>query len=58
MVETEEIGFVLGVGVLAWIAAVALTDGWSEPVILFWAAVITIGVAGGFLVAEEIELPV
>jgi hypothetical protein len=56
MVETEEAGFVLGTGVLAWIAAVTATDGWSEPVIVFWAAVITLGLAGGFLAAEEIEL--
>jgi hypothetical protein len=58
MVETEEVGFVLGTGVLAWLAAVTLTDGWNEPVILFWAAVITVGVSIGFLAAEEIELPV
>jgi hypothetical protein len=58
MVELEEAGFVLGTGLLAWLAAVTATDGWSEPVILFWAAVITLGVAGGFLAAEELELPV
>jgi len=57
MVEREEAGFVLGTGVLAWVAAVTVTDGWSEPVIVFWAAVITLGVAGAFLAAEEIELP-
>lgn len=58
MVELEEVGFVLGTGLLAWIAAVTVTDGWGEPVILFWAAVITLGVAGAFLAAEEIELPI
>lgn len=58
MVEREEAGFVLGTGLLAWIAAVSVVDGWSEPVIAFWAAVITLGVAGGFLAAEELELPV
>jgi len=57
MVEREEAGFVLGTGVLAWVAAVTVTDGWSEPVIVFWAAVITLGVAGAFLAAEEVELP-
>lgn len=57
MVEREEAGFVLGTGLLAWIAAVTVTDGWSEPVIVFWAAVITLGVAGAFLAAEAVELP-
>lgn len=57
MVEREEVAFVLGFGLLAWIAAVTVTDGWSEPVIVFWAAVITLGVAGAFLAAEAVELP-
>ncbi|WP_373189054.1 hypothetical protein [Halolamina sp.] len=58
MVELEEAGFVLGTGLLAWLAAVTATDGWSEPVIIFWAAIITFGLAAGFLVAEHVELPV
>lgn len=58
MVELEEAGFVLGSGLLAWIAAVTATGGWSEPVIVFWAAVITLGVAGGFLAADAVERPV
>ena len=58
MVELEEAGFVLGTGLLAWLAAVTATDGWSEPVIVFWAAIITLGIAVGFLVADSIELPV
>jgi len=58
MVELEEAGFVLGTGLLAWLAAVTATDGWSEPVIIFWAAIITFGLAAGFLVAEHVELPI
>lgn len=58
MVELEETGFVLGAGLLAWLAAVTATDGWSEPVIAFWAAVITLGVAGAFLAAEAVDLSV
>ena len=58
MVEFEEAGFVLGTGVLAWIAAVTVTDGWSEPPIVFWAAVITVGLAAAFLAADAVELPV
>lgn len=58
MVELEEAGFVLGTGLLAWLAAVTVTDGWSEPVIIFWAAIITFGIAASFLVADSVELPV
>ncbi|KPN31847.1 hypothetical protein SY89_02603 [Halolamina pelagica] len=36
MVEKFDAGFVLGTGLLGWIAAVTAVDGWSEPVIAFW----------------------
>lgn len=58
MVEPAEAGFVLGSGLLAWLGVVTATDGWSEPVIAVWAAIITLGVAVAFLAVEEIELPV
>ncbi|MBP1987523.1 hypothetical protein [Halolamina salifodinae] len=58
MVEPAEAGFVLGSGLLAWVAVVTATDGWSEPVIAVWAAFISLGVAGAFLAAEAFELPV
>lgn len=48
----------LGSGLLAWVAVVTATDGWSEPVIAVWAAFISLGVAGAFLAAEAFELPV
>ena len=56
MVDIVDAAFVLGTGLLAWIGAVTFTDGWSEPVIAFWAAVFSVGVAGSFLVADELEL--
>jgi len=56
MVEIADAGFVLGTGLLGWIAAVTAVDGWSEPVIAFWGAVLTLGVAGAFLVANELKL--
>lgn len=58
MVEPADAGFVLGSGLLAWLGVVTATDGWSEPVVAVWAAVITLGVAAAFLAAEELELPV
>ena len=58
MVDQAEAGFVLGSGLLAWLAVVTATDGWSEPVIAVWAAIVTLGVAAAFLAAEAIELPV
>ena len=57
MVEPVEAGFVLVSGLLAWLAAVQFTDGWGEPVIVFWGALVTLGVAGAFLVADAVELP-
>lgn len=56
MVDEVEAGFVLGSGLLAWLVAVTITDGWGEPVIAFWAAVLTVGVAGAILAADELEL--
>ncbi|WP_154018494.1 hypothetical protein [Halolamina rubra] len=57
MVETADTGFVLGTGLLVWVAAVTAVDGWGEPAIAFWGAVLTLGVAGAFLAAEAVELP-
>jgi hypothetical protein len=58
MFQPAEAGFVLGSGLLAWLGVVTATDGWSEPVIAVWAAIITLGVAAAFLAAEAFELPV
>jgi hypothetical protein len=56
MVDAIDAGFVLGTGLLAWIGAVTFTDGWGEPVIAFWGALLTLGVAVAFLAADELEL--
>lgn len=56
MVDATDAGFVLGTGLLAWIGAVTVTDGWSEPVIAFWSALLTLGVAVAFLAADELDL--
>ncbi|WP_154018262.1 hypothetical protein [Halolamina sediminis] len=56
MVDLPDAAFVLGTGLLAWLVAVTVTDGWSEPAIAVWAAVLTLGVAAAFLVANELEL--
>ncbi|GAB7012580.1 hypothetical protein [Halolamina salina] len=57
MVDLPDAAFVLGSGLLAWLAAVTATDGWSEPAIAVWAAVLTLGVAAAFLAGDELELP-
>ncbi|QKY19732.1 hypothetical protein B4589_004800 [Halolamina sp. CBA1230] len=56
MVDLPDAAFVLGFGLLAWLGAVTFTDGWSEPVVAVWGAVLTLGVAAAFLVADELEL--
>ena len=56
MVHLVDAAFVIGTGLLAWIGAVTFTDGWSEPAVAFWGAVLTLGVAVAFLVADELEL--
>ncbi len=56
MVDAIDAGFVLGTGLLVWLVAVTVTDGWGEPVIAVWGAVLTLGVAVAFLVADELEL--
>lgn len=56
MVDIVDAAFVLGTGLLAWIGSVTFTDGWSEPVIAFWAGLLTLGVAVAFLAADELEL--
>jgi len=56
MVDLPDAAFVLGSGLLVWLLAVTAADGWSEPPIAVWAAVLTLGVAGAFLVADELEL--
>ena len=57
MVEKPAAGFVLGSGLLVWVVAVTAVDGWGEPAIAFWGALLTLGVAGAFLVADELKLP-
>jgi hypothetical protein len=56
MVDAIDAGFVLGTGLLAWIGAVTFTDGWGEPVVVFWGALLTLCVAAAFLAADEVEL--
>lgn len=56
MVDLPDAAFVLGSGLLVWLVVVTLTDGWSEPPIAVWAALLTLGVAGAFLAADELEL--
>lgn len=56
MVEIHELAFVFGTALLGWLVAVTATNGWSEPVIIFWAAVVTFGASAVFVAAESVDL--
>lgn len=56
MVDTQAAGFVFGTALLAWLVAVTVTAGWSEPPILFWAAVLTFGAAAMLYAAETVDV--
>lgn len=56
MVRTYEVGFVFATALLGWLVAVTVTRGWSEPPIVFWAAVLTFGAAAVLYAAETVRV--
>lgn len=56
MVDTYEFGFVFATALLAWLVTVTATDGWAEPVIAVWAAIVVFGGAAALFVAEAVDV--
>jgi uncharacterized membrane protein YeaQ/YmgE (transglycosylase-associated protein family) len=57
MVETRVLGLVFGSALLAWLLALLATDGWTEPPILFWSFVLTVGAATVLYLVDVVDLP-